>query len=252
MTTATSTYLYCVVHSDDPPALAGVPAGVPGAGPPRTVAAGDGLFAVVASVPPDLYGEERVNAGLTDLDWVAGLAVAHEAVTEHFLLAAVVLPVKLLTIFESDARALADLRGRRAEIDATFERIAGRREWGVRIEAEPPSEQPPPAPPESGAEFLRRKRAARSATADRRRSGRESAERAFASLAAIADDSRRGRLPAAGRGRVLIDGALLVRTDATALFDRCVAEQASACARDGLALTITGPWPAYNFVRGES
>ena len=62
------------------------------------------------------YGEQAINRGLTNLDWVSRAAVAHEAVVESFITSPAVLPMKLFTIFTSDERALAHFaRERRAD-----------------------------------------------------------------------------------------------------------------------------------------
>ena len=44
----TATYLYCLVRSSRAPSLRGSPAGLPGAAPPRTIDAGNGLWLVAA------------------------------------------------------------------------------------------------------------------------------------------------------------------------------------------------------------
>ena len=63
---------------------------------------------------------EHLEARLRDLDWVSEIALAHEAVVEHFARArgAVVVPMKLFTMFSSMDKAIADVaagaRGDRA------------------------------------------------------------------------------------------------------------------------------------------
>ena len=41
---STATYLYCLVHSPREPSLRDAPAGLPGAGRPRAIDAGGGLW----------------------------------------------------------------------------------------------------------------------------------------------------------------------------------------------------------------
>ena len=80
----TATYLYCVLRSAKKPHAGRVPAGLPGGARPRLVPAGRSLWLVVSEVPLERFGAERLETALRDLDWVAQIAVAHEAVVEHF------------------------------------------------------------------------------------------------------------------------------------------------------------------------
>jgi hypothetical protein len=41
-----------------------------------------GLFLVVADAPLARYGDDAIQRGLSDLDWVSRAAVAHEGVVE--------------------------------------------------------------------------------------------------------------------------------------------------------------------------
>ena len=70
---------------------------------------GRGLWAVVSEVPLSTYGPAEVEAGLRNLEWVAEIAVAHEAVVEHFATrrGATVVPMKLFTMFTSFDRAIS-------------------------------------------------------------------------------------------------------------------------------------------------
>jgi hypothetical protein len=99
------------------------------------------------------------------MSWVGEVAVAHEAVVEHFtrLKGATVVPAKLFTMFSSLDRALADTRSRRDDIIEAVKRIAGCEEWGVRIlrtAAENPR-RPATTRATTGAGFLEAKKRAR-------------------------------------------------------------------------------------------
>src|SRR5439155_20998366 len=52
---------------------------------------------------------------------------------ESFIGETAVLPMKLFTIFTSDARALDHIHGDRARIAAVIRRVANHQEWGVRV-----------------------------------------------------------------------------------------------------------------------
>src|SRR2546422_9809885 len=94
-----ATYVYCVASGR--PSLPRAARGLPGAGKPRLLDAGGGLWLVVADAPIARYGEAAIARGLKDLEWVAQCALAHEAVVER-VSAKATPPVKPLTLF-SDA-----------------------------------------------------------------------------------------------------------------------------------------------------
>ena len=87
-----------------------------------------GRYIAVADAPLDKYGEAGLAHVLSDLDQVSRAALAHEAVVESFTSATAVLPMKLFTIFASDARALGHVRARRRRIGGIVERVARRQE----------------------------------------------------------------------------------------------------------------------------
>jgi hypothetical protein len=253
MSPGTATYLYCLLRhaAPDPPAAHGVPAGLPDASAPRLLAVQDGLSLVACRVPLAVYGEAALARHLEDLEWVSARALAHEAVVEHFIDAGALVPMKLFTLFASDERALAHVRGDRRQLEPILDRVAGREEWGVRVSYEPgraaraaPAPDPAAAPA-SGRDFLLRKQRERDASRLTPASGREAADAAHHDLAARAADCRR-RDSELGP-RVLLDCAYLVNRVDRQGFEAAV-EAAAQRLRDAQCeLTLTGPWPPYNF-----
>jgi hypothetical protein len=164
----TATYVYCVVNRDRSPALTRVPPGVPGGSKPRAIKAARGAWLVVSDVPLDAYGTKAVNAGLRDMEWVSARAMAHEAVGEHCSRRNDVVPMKLFTMFRDDERAISHVAN--ASLRTIFRKIAGCREWSVRVNCAPAAAPPAKrsetrrgaaAGRASGAAFLRRKQAQR-------------------------------------------------------------------------------------------
>jgi gas vesicle protein GvpL/GvpF len=246
------TYLYCVVRSTTKPRTGRAPAGLPGGARPAVVAAGRSLWLVVSEVPLDRYGPERLETALRDLDWVAEVAVAHEAVVEHFarLRGTAVVPMKLFTMFSTEQRAADEMQQRRKDIDAVLKRIAGCEEWGIRVIQGPDRTVPLPAPDvRSGAAFLAGRKQAR----DNRRAAVERAAAAaatvFDALSPITKDARRRLDAPAGAVPPLLDAAFLVPSAKRARFRGAARRAAKACAEAGAQMTMTGPWPAYNFVQ---
>lgn len=256
-----ATYAYCVVAaasaSTVEKALKKAPRGVPGAGPPRVLACGEGRFLVAADAPLDRFGEEAMERGLRDLDWVSSCAVAHEALIEHFLAADAVLPMKLFTLFRDDASALAQLARDKRAVERALGRVRGCAEWGVRVavdaaraaaHAERESDRAAGGAA-TGAAFLLRKKtlveAARAVSVE----GRRRVDEAHQALATAADDARtRPPADAGAQNRLLLDAAYLVPAKRARAFRAAAAKWAKQLAAAGLALTLTGPWPPYHFV----
>lgn len=252
----TATYLYCIVKSATKPSTARSPEGLPGAERPRAVAAGGPLWLIVAPVPLATYGPEQLERRLADMDWVGSVALAHESVVEQFVrrAATTVIPMKLFTMFSTVDRAVADIRQRRPAIAAAMRRISGAEEWGIRILREPaaPVFKAGPTRAASGAAFLAAKKRAKDDAKLSRLAAGEAAADAFDQLATIARDARRrDGAPAEGATPPLLDAAFLVPVASRARFKSAATRAAARCAGAGAQMTISGPWPAYNFVQGE-
>jgi len=253
---STATYLYCLVQSPREPSLRAVPPGLPGAGKPRAIGAGGGLWLVAADAPLDRYGEKPIERGLQDLAWVSSVAVPHEALVEHLAKNGTVVPMKLFTLFHSDARALDHVAKQRKRIDRLVQRIEGREEWGLRVlmdemaalrragdEARAVSAGAP------GATFLLRKKKEHEAARELIDHARDRADALFDRLAAKADDARRRPPPPGEIGkRVLLDAAFLLPRKRSKAFQALVRGEAKKLADRDYQLTLTGPWPAYTFV----
>ena len=194
----------------------------------------------------------RSSAAFSNLTWLSRCAVAHEAVVEYCLRARAVVPMKLFTIFENDFRALAEIGRKRQQLDRSMRRVAGRREWGVRIRAVPGVVRParPVKKVKTGASYLAAKKQARDATRELAVRGHARVNRSFATLAALSADVHRHPPPAGGTQptRLLLDAAFLVATGGIARFRAAARRVAKDLGRDGYAVEVTGPWPPYNFI----
>jgi hypothetical protein len=252
---ARATYVYCVARASTKPRVSRMPAGLPGATPPRLVDAGDSLWIVCASVPLTSYGPGVLDASLRDLTWVGEIAVSHESVVEHVAQQknVTVVPMKLFTMFSSDDRAREAMRSRRREILGVTRRIAGCEEWGVRITRKPPAARIREKAADrsaSGAAFLTAKKEARDLSREVIRVAAESADHAYATLSAIARAARRrDDAPEGAAAPPLLDAAFLVPAGRRSRFKAAARKLAVAGTRTGTEITVTGPWPAYNFVQ---
>jgi hypothetical protein len=253
--TTNAVYVYCIVSSSRRPSLARVPGGLPGASRPEAHALSGSLWLVAAEVPLGIYAPEHLEPRLRDLDWVSEAAVAHEKVVDHFSRArgAVVVPMKLFTMFSSLARAIEETRQRRRAIERVVRHVAGCEEWGIRIARRPAAvsrrslstERPARR---SGAAFLTARKEARAAAATARVATLEAADGAFDRLRRHAKEAhRRDRRPEPGTNPPILEAAFLVPSARRARFKAEVQQQARTVARAGADLTLTGPWPVYNF-----
>ena len=214
------------------------------------------MWLVVAAVPVSTYGPEHLERRLADMDWVGSVALAHESVVEHFAkrAGATVIPMKLFTMFSSVDRAVADVAQRKASIASAMRRIGGAEEWGVRVmrDAAAPAARAEAARAASGSAFLAAKKKAKDDAKLSRLAGAEAAADAFAELVTIARDARRrSDAPAAGVTPPLLDAAFLVPVASRGRFKKTVTAAAARCAAAGAQMTLSGPWPAYNFVQEE-
>jgi len=248
-------YVYGILRSARRPRMSGAPRGVPEGRAPELQDVAGGMWLVTSIVPLDVYGPANLEPRLRDLDWVARVAVAHEAVNEFFARAAgTVVPMTLFTMFSSIEIALQDVRGRRTTIDRVMRHVAGCEEWAIRVTRRPVVvDTGRSSRPTTGAGFLKAQKAARDATASARSAALDAADAAFERLKRMSKDARRRhRGPESGTTPPILEAAFLVRQGARTKFKAEALRQAPILAKAGADVALTGPWPAYSFVGEEA
>jgi len=128
-----ATYVYCLTRHTARPMVPRRVTPMPGSGTPRAIAAWPGHWAIVGDVPRETFSAATIERRLGDLDWISRCGAAHQAVVDACLRHTAVVPMTLFTIFDDDERAVAGMRRDRVRLDATLDRVAGRREWVVRV-----------------------------------------------------------------------------------------------------------------------
>lgn len=257
----TLTYVYCLVRSARAPFLGDVPVAMPGGTSVRALSAGDGLWMVVSSVPASEYDETALGAGMQNLDWVGRRALAHEAVVESLLTARAVLPMQLFTLFTSDDRALDHVARDRRRVDRILTRLERQLEWGLRlsfdetaaraaVEEAHRSRRARTKSAESGAAYLSRKRDLFDVTRVQVTQAKTAADRLYRAMSRAATESRRRTATeqATPGSRLLLDAAFLVPARRTGAFRAALRQNARKLSGSGLVVSLTGPWPPYNFV----
>ena len=251
---ATLTYIYCLVRAARRPPLRGMPAGIAGSRDLRLLEAGERLWLVAATVPEADYGEGALQRGLQNLDWVGRRAMEHEAVVEHFLALPAVLPMQLFTLFTTDDRAVAHVTGDKRRVNAILKRIEGQVEWGLRLtwdeKGARESVERAHKRPASGMDYLARKRDLLDVSRVQFTDARSEADRLYRSLAREATDARRRTATeqAAPGSRLLLDAAFLVPLKKSTAFRAALRRTAKDLGASGLVVSLTGPWPPYNFI----
>jgi hypothetical protein len=249
------TYVYALVRAPRCPSLSGAPAGPPESEGVRLLPAGEGLWLAVSSVPVRDYDAAAVRRGLEEIDWLASRALAHEAVVEHFLAAPALLPMPVLTLFTSDHRAMEYVAACRERIEGLLESVERRVQWVLRLawdaQDDARARAQAPARASTGVAYLARKRELRDGSSARLTMARAQAGRVFDALATVSSGARR-RGPsaqAAACSRLLLDAAFLVPARRSSAFCATLRRRTRELGEAGIAVSLTGPWPAYDFVR---
>lgn len=249
MTDTQGIWLYAVTRQVDPAVLGRLP-GVAGE-TPRVVDEA-GLVAVVGDVPLSAFGEEALHRNFEDVDWLGGVARAHDAVIVALLAGGPVVPIQLATVYRDDDGVRRVLRCRAPDFDHALERVTGRTEWGVKVfleaAAEPGTSHGGPSRGGAGTAYLAQRRAALASREHREQRAIEQAHRVHSALAALAVDARMHRphsqTLAGGRARMILNAAYLVDDDTRDFLDAV-----AACEQDNdtIRVQLTGPWPPYSF-----
>ncbi|HEY2550596.1 MAG TPA: GvpL/GvpF family gas vesicle protein [Streptosporangiaceae bacterium] len=217
------------------------------------------LTAVASDVQLSEFGEAALRRNLEDLDWLEGVARAHHRVVEALAERAPVVPMRLATVYTSEAAVTGMLAERAADLAEALRRISSCQEWGVKTYADPrqraqheadAADRPAgDAPARSGVAYLQRRRRELSEQRDSRQELTDSADLVHARLCDLALDWRL-HPPQAPQ---LTGSTVQMVLNATYLLDECQAANFAAAVavlgqeQSCLRLDLTGPWPPYSF-----
>jgi hypothetical protein len=259
--TGDALWAYCVMRAGErAPEVTGIEG-------ERLVRIESGALAVLVSrVPLAEFGAEPLRDNLNDIAWLERVARAHEAVLESALAATTIVPLRLCTIFESEAGVRRMLRDERESLAGALELLDGRQEWGVKLlvdgdklasvartdteETDRPDDEL--ADRAEGGAYMLRRRFERRTREVADALAAEVAEDVHSRLRAWATDAV--SLPPQNRdlshheGDMLLNGAYLVASDRIDGLRELVAELERHHRPLGARLELTGPWPPYNFV----
>jgi hypothetical protein len=90
------------------------------------------MWAVAADAPLERFAGDELQEEMQDVEAISRHALAHAAVVEFFFRRAPVIPLKLFTLFSSDAAARVHVLERRAQLARMFAGVRGMEESGHR------------------------------------------------------------------------------------------------------------------------
>lgn len=127
-------YLYCVTDGQAGETLAGM---LPGhvAGLKVFFSEGGQFCAVVGECSPDEFSEEAIGEKLEDAGWLEEKARLHQEVIEVVLQSVEhpVIPMKFGSVFSAPQRVVEMLREQKGFLENTLDYLRGRQEWGLKI-----------------------------------------------------------------------------------------------------------------------
>jgi len=219
--------------------------GIDGA-PVRCVVAGR-LCGLTSAVSVPAFQGAQQATDVSETGWLAGAVRAHERVILQALSCTSVLPMRFGTVYPQPQDVHAMLRRHQASLLAELHRLAGSTEWCLTVHADGAAVAPEPADADadagaSGTAWLLSRQAALRERTSRTDRLTELIDRLGTALAPHIRELVVSQPGAPGSRRMW----LLV--DEVARLQAAVAElQANQPGQ--LRLELTGPWPAYHFVR---
>lgn len=252
-------YLYGFV----PDGVAPPPGGLLGVGDVEVERVdGPGFGAIIGRLDSEEYRPDALERNCADVEWMAEQGLLHEQVVAWFVDHGSILPSRLLTLFSGLESVRAVLEQESGRIRGELDRLAGLREWDLRVGHDPgrilehlgeiseevgrlDREIEAAAP---GKRFLLEKKRKDMARTEGRDAARRMARDLLDALRPLAEDVVTLDPPADATPTTLNAAFLVDRQGEAAL----TAELAGARERLeplGLTISVTGPWAPYRFMR---
>ncbi len=271
-------YLYCLYCGENSiPELVGID----GEHKVFTLSKGD-IQAALSLVPLQEFGLRALEQRIGDLEWVAPRVLIHERIIEEIMAVYPVMPIRFCTIFAATERIAELLKIHHAKIIRFFSDIRDNEEWGIKgyingsrleealkkghpaaqageakqREASLPVRCPPArarAGPQTGPgqAYLLRKKSDLAIKDGLNGMVAQITAEVFQGLLAHAVKGVRTKAlqveDGEERREMVLNAAFLVPKSDVRGFLECVKDTEKRCHSHGLTLTVTGPWPPYNF-----
>jgi hypothetical protein len=264
--TATIDYLYCVVPADAGTSalpLTSAPHGVDDR-PVRAVTVG-AIVAITSALEASAYESEAMPSRVGNVEWVMPRAMAHDRIVTWVSdRVDAVVPMPMWALYSGDAALREALLQQSATLEAALRRVAGAREYNVRLVARRDGvaaslatlsegvaelERAVAAATPGQAYLLSRKLAA-ATQAEVRHVVTRAGDELLAVLSVHAKAVVRDPLPKAEGDTIpVVNAAFLVQQTLLDPFRHALTEWLARYESVGFHCEFTGPWPPYHFVR---
>lgn len=213
------------------------------------------VAAVVSEVDAERFSASALRESLEDLQWLEGIARAHNAVVSDLARRRPVAPVRLATVFVNDENVRNLLRTRAHDFTGALDRVRGRCEWAVKgfLIADPVAAKPSDATDglSPGRSYLERRRAEREGRNLQRESAAAEAEAVHERLVGLSAASKRyplqDRRLTGYQDEMVLNAAYLLPEGEPTELRRAVEDGQSP----HLRLELAGPWAPYSFATLE-
>ena len=203
-----------------------------------------GLVCWISRVPRFDFAD-NLSKNIENLDWLAAMSVRHQRAVSAIAEGHEILPARFGTIFLDESSLAADIKSRKAALEADFKRVQGSEEWGIKVFALPPQSVPLPSTVRSGKDYLQ----AKSALIGKRASkgADEEVQQLAEALKKIALATAEGGSISGGRRDLQYQVSLLLKKQDRKKLEDLLARFSSKW-KQTRKIECTGPWPPYSFV----
>jgi len=236
-------YLYAISQMPERTAPAITVEGMDGATPVEAVRCGSYLCWISRVSRSDFA--DKIPELMSNLEWLATAGFRHQHVVAEISGKLPTLPARFGTIFVNEDSLAKHMKQRSRALRAAFQRVANADEWGVKIFALAPPDEPSARKASSGSDYLKLK-------ADRlqpRKTDKLDAEvQAFLStLNELAITHSAGGKASAGQRGLVWHGSFLIRRKDRKKLDSTLRKYATRW-KNLRRIDCSGPWPPYSFV----
>jgi hypothetical protein len=221
---------------------------------------GAGLEAIATPVPRDEFSQENVDRRAGDLEWLGAIGYRHQGVIIELMKDGDVLPLRAFSLFSSDTALRRYLEENAERLAKVLQRVAGKREWTLRVEFDPEPwnealgrrvSSLAKLTQEIGAAgagrgFLLRKKL----DEEKKKASREAEEQVVSEIEASIVEKLACQTVAESReqrGGAFPQLNVLINRDEESVLQELQTELAGRYDGEGISIALTGPWPPYTF-----